>query len=370
MNVLDRYVATAVLRGVTLVMVVLISVGTVFEFMGQLPDVGTAQYSIGDAVAFVVMRIPRLVVRLLPAAALIGALLGLGNLAVQRELVVMRASGISLARLMGSVAAAGVVLMVVMALLGESLAPSMSVYARDMRARALLDTEDVASGGASTWLKSGDRIVNLRREASGFGFGGVYLFELDDEQGLTHIAHADSTDIDPANRWILENYAETVFDGLTGVTASASRQAVKDYGLSLELLEFSVIQAGSARYQRADPLHRLPAGERPGRNRLPDRLLGAHGGHRLGSAHDAVGPAVRARRHGLGGHRCPDACRAVDRVGLLRDSAGICQQRPGFRSGSRGGCLAAHGGIAAGQRAGLFKGAVVLYPTDTQLSVG
>lgn len=242
MNVLDRYVATAVLKGVTLVLAVLLSVGTVFEFMGQLPDVGTAQYSIGDALAFVALRIPRLLVRLLPAAALIGALLGLGNLAVQRELVVMRASGASLARLTASVAAAGVVLMVVMAVLGESLAPSMTVYARDMRTRALLDTEDLASGGASTWLKSGDRIVNLRREADGFGFGGVYLFELDGDQGLTHIAHADNTDIDQANQWILENYAETAFDGPAGVTASTERQAVKDYGLSPDLLEFSVIR--------------------------------------------------------------------------------------------------------------------------------
>ena len=242
MNVLDRYVATAVLRGVALVVAVLLSVGTVFEFMGQLPDVGTAQYSLGDALAFVALRIPRLLVRLLPAAALIGALLALGNLAVQRELVVMRSSGVSLARLAGSVGAAGVVLMAVMALLGESLAPSMTVYARDMRARALLDTEDLASGGASTWLKSGDRIVNLRREANGFGFGGVYLFELDGNRGLTHIAHADTTDIDQANRWILENYAETAFAGPAGVTASTERQAVKDYGLSLDLLEFSVIR--------------------------------------------------------------------------------------------------------------------------------
>ena len=242
MNVLDRYVATAVLRGVALVVAVLLSVGTVFEFMGQLPDVGTAQYSLGDALAFVALRIPRLLVRLLPAAALIGALLALGNLAVQRELVVMRSSGVSLARLAGSVGAAGVVLMAVMALLGESLAPSMTVYARDMRARALLDTEDLASGGASTWLKSGDRIVNLRREANGFGFGGVYLFELDGNRGLTQIAHADTTDIDQANRWILENYAETAFAGPAGVTASTERQAVKDYGLSLDLLEFSVIR--------------------------------------------------------------------------------------------------------------------------------
>ena len=242
MNLLDRHIATTVLKDVALVLAALISIGTVFEFMGQLPDVGTARYSIGDALAFVALRIPRLVVRLLPVAALIGALLGLGNLAVRRELVVMRASGVSLARLAGSVAVAGVVLMAVMALLGESLAPSMSVYARDMRTRALLDAEDLASGGASTWLKSGDRIVNLRRDADGFGFGGVYLFELDGDQGLTHIAHADNTDIDQANRWILENYAETAFGGPAGVSASTERQAVKDYGLSLDLLEFSVIR--------------------------------------------------------------------------------------------------------------------------------
>ena len=162
-----------------------------------------------------------------------------------------------------------------MALLGESLAPSMTVYARDLRTRALLDTEDLASGGASTWLKSGDRIVNLRREADGFGFGGVYLFELDGEQGLTHIAHADTTDIDAANRWILENYAETAFEGQTGVTASTERQAVKDYGLSLDLLEFSVIRQDLLDTDGTDPLYRLPSGQRTGRNPLADRLLGA-----------------------------------------------------------------------------------------------
>ena len=242
MNVLDRYIIATVLKGVALVTLVLISVGTVFEFMAQLADVGTAQYSVGDALAYVALRIPRLLVRLLPAAALIGALLGLGNLAVQRELVVMRSSGVSHVRLMGSVAAAGVVLMVVMAVLGESLAPSLTVYSRDLRARALLSSEDMAAGGASTWLKSGERIVNLRREVNGFGFGGVYLFELDGDQGLTHIAHADTTDIDQANRWILGNYAETAFDGTAGVSADTARQAIKDYGLSQELLEFSVVR--------------------------------------------------------------------------------------------------------------------------------
>ena len=198
MNVLDRYVATAVLKGVFLVMAVLISVGTVFEFMGQLPDVGTAQYTIRDAMAFVVLRIPRLVVRLLPAAALIGALVGLGNLAVQRELVVMRSSGVSLARLAGSVASAGVVLMIVMALLGESLAPSMS-YTRTCE-RALLDTGN--SVGGPRPAKARSLVTCAGKSRFGFARLPVRMYA----SRLTHIANAD-TPISTRTAGSSKNYA-------------------------------------------------------------------------------------------------------------------------------------------------------------------
>ena len=112
MILLDRYIAVAVLKGVAMVTLVLISVATFIDFMGQLADVGTAQYDLQTAVTYVALRVPRMIFQLLPAAALIGALFSLGNLAVHRELVVMRSSGVSRLRLMGSVALAGCVLMV------------------------------------------------------------------------------------------------------------------------------------------------------------------------------------------------------------------------------------------------------------------
>ncbi len=241
MTLLDRYIAAAVLRGVAMVVFVLIAVGTFIEFMGQLSDVGTAQYELSDAVTYVALRVPRMVFQLMPAAALIGALFSLGNLAVHRELVVMRSSGVSRLRLMGSVALAGSVLMLLMAMLGESIAPSLSAYARDLRTQALVDADELADG-SSTWLKNGERIVNLRREANELGFGGVYLFELGEDRRLKQIAHADTTDIDPANRWILGNYAETVFEDGEGIRAGVNREAIKDYGLSMELLESSVVR--------------------------------------------------------------------------------------------------------------------------------
>ena len=82
MNLLDRYIAGSILKGVAGVVMVLIAVVTAVEFVGQLDDVGTAQYEMQDALAFVALRTPRTIVQMLPAAALLGALLGLGNLAL------------------------------------------------------------------------------------------------------------------------------------------------------------------------------------------------------------------------------------------------------------------------------------------------
>jgi lipopolysaccharide export system permease protein len=189
----------------------------------------------------VLLRIPRTIFSTLPAAALIGSLLSLGNLAVHRELVVMRASGISSWQLLSSVGLAGFGLAVLMVLLGESLAPSLGAYASEMRTQAL--HEDVAvGGGQATWLRDGERIVSLRRQAGDLGYGGgVLLFELGPNHALREIARADSADIDSADRWVLANYAETTFLD-SGVTARSVRESTETYSLNPDLLALSIVR--------------------------------------------------------------------------------------------------------------------------------
>jgi len=241
MNLLDRYIAAAILKGVASVVMVLLAVVTSVEFVGQLDDIGTAQYEMKDALAFVALRVPRLISQMLPAAALLGALLSLGNLDVHRELVVMRTSGVSRFRLAGSVGVAGVVLMAVMALLGESLAPSLGAYARQLRTQAMLDSVDIANA-QSAWMKDGDRILNFRRAEDGINFGGVFLFELDATAGaLNQVARADSAEIDAQQRWILANYAATQF-AEDSITSNAERRSTQNYDMSLELVGLSEVR--------------------------------------------------------------------------------------------------------------------------------
>lgn len=241
MTLLRGYLVMSVLRGVALTLTVLVVVMSGIDFIGQLNDVGTGRYDLSSAATYVVLQVPGTIFATLPAAALIGSLLSLGNLAVHRELVVMRASGISSLQLLSAVGLAGFGLAVLMVLLGESLAPSLEAYGNEMRTRAMHEDVAVADGQA-TWLKDGDRIFSLRRQAGDLGYGGgVLMFELGPDNALREVARADSADVDSANRWVLSNFAQTSFLE-NGITARSERQSTETYDLNPDLLALSIVR--------------------------------------------------------------------------------------------------------------------------------
>jgi lipopolysaccharide export system permease protein len=240
-TLLRGYLVMAVFRGVATVLAVLVVVTSAIEFVGQLNDVGTGDYNLQAALSYIGLRIPRTIFITLPIAALIGGLLSLGNLAVHRELIVMRASGVSSWQLLSAVGLAGFALAVLMVLLGESLAPSLGAYASEMRTRALHDEIALAKGQA-TWLRDGDRIVSLRRQAGDLGYGGgVLMFELGPDRSLRSVARADSADLDATDRWVLSNYAQTSFEE-QGIEVRRERESTEIYGLNPDLLELSIVR--------------------------------------------------------------------------------------------------------------------------------
>jgi lipopolysaccharide export system permease protein len=239
MNRLANYIIASVLRGTAMVAVALVAVASVIEFVGQLNDVGVASYGLREALAYVALRVPRKLFDVMPAAALIGALLGLGNLAVHRELVVTRTSGVSQYRLLGAVGSAGLILLVIMALLGESLAPRLGSYARSLRADALL--EDVNNASArSTWLTgSGDFIVNLSRSGQAGALDQqVRLYELDGATGLRRVVQGELISVTEDDVWNLIDLSETSFSD-AGTSARREQNAEENFGFGSELLELT-----------------------------------------------------------------------------------------------------------------------------------
>ncbi|HEY4731668.1 MAG TPA: LptF/LptG family permease, partial [Gammaproteobacteria bacterium] len=137
MRILNQYIGMAVVGGTLLVLFVLLALFSFVGFVAELEEVGTGNYELIQAGEFVLLSLPRLAYQLFPVAALLGSMIGLGVMASNNELLVMRAAGVSLMQVVASVMKAGLVLMVAAAVLGEVIATKAEQYAQDLRTRSL-----------------------------------------------------------------------------------------------------------------------------------------------------------------------------------------------------------------------------------------
>lgn len=239
MGILSNYLMRSIVTGTLLVLLVLLALISLFEFIKQLEDI-QGNYQVPQALMFALLRQPQLAFEMLPIAAFIGSLLGLGSLANGSELVVMRTAGISVARLAGMVAISGAVLMVATGVIGEFIGPPLDYFARTMRNEARFEKEDTEIKNAA-WVKDGSVIMHLERVSPEFEFGTLYMFRFNEDNTLQSIARAENSGIDEADRWILENFRETVFRD-DGVQAVQSSVAVESFDVSSDLLGITLVK--------------------------------------------------------------------------------------------------------------------------------
>lgn len=243
MSVLARYIVRAVLGHSILVVIVLLALSGLYLFISQQDDIGDGTYGAADAFLFSMLNLPRYAFDLLPIAALIGALLALGNLARSMELIIVRAAGVSTFRIGLWVGTAGVILMVLMAVLGEFIAPPLEQYARQMKTFERFREYSI-SGNRSAWAKDGNTVIAVRQQAANNRYGGVYVFQFDEHQRLASVGRAGAASIDVGDGWRLENYRQTRIES-NRVVPSIVAQAHLETQISPEFLGFAVLDPES-----------------------------------------------------------------------------------------------------------------------------
>lgn len=240
MRIIRRYLFRTILGTILLVLTVLLGLAGFIEFVTQLDDIGTGNYGIFQTLIYTLLKLPNYAYQMFPMAVLLGALLGLGGLANHGELVVLRASGISMLRLARAVMFTGLSLTLFTLLLGEYIAPPLDSYARQYRAEAKHAGEAITTG-RSAWIRDGDTFVNISRLAGDARLGGVYLYRLTPEGDLSSIGHADSANIDDENQWVLSNFSESTFTS-EGVAVESERLRTEANNLSPELIGLTVVK--------------------------------------------------------------------------------------------------------------------------------
>src|SRR5580698_1860496 len=191
-------------------MAVLLTLGALFLFISEQSDIGVGNYSAGDALLNTLLNLPQTAFELLPIGAMIGALMGLGNLAAGSELVVTRASGVSVWRIAWPVGLAGLTLSLLMYGIGEYVAPPLAQFAkREKTTEKLADVSFAGSSGA--WVKDGNLILRVQTGEVDQSFGGVSLYELDAPNRLRSVQRADRISVADPGHWRMQNVVTTRF---------------------------------------------------------------------------------------------------------------------------------------------------------------
>ncbi|OBX89420.1 lipopolysaccharide ABC transporter permease LptG [Haemophilus sp. CCUG 66565] len=203
MNTLDRYIGKSILGSIFATLLTLVGLSAIIKFVEQFRSVGKGTYDIWQAVAFTGLTIPKDIETFFPMAALLGALMALGNLASRSELVVMQAAGFSRFKIGMAVMKTALPLVLLTMVIGEWGIPQTEQFARDMRARAL-------SGGSmlsmknGVWAKDGNNFVFVRRVTDDAKLNDIYIYTFDQDRNLTELKHANQASYsEDESKWTL-----------------------------------------------------------------------------------------------------------------------------------------------------------------------
>lgn len=190
MNTLERYIGKSILGTIFATLLMLVGLSAVIKFVEQFRSVGKGTYDSLQAVLYTVLTIPKDIETFFPMAALLGALIALGNLAGRSELIVMQSAGFSRLKIGIAVMKTAIPLVLITMVIGEWGIPQTEQYARDMRAKAI-------SGGSlmsvknSVWAKDGDDFIFVRQVREDTNLRDVYIYHFVNRR-LQRLSHANS----------------------------------------------------------------------------------------------------------------------------------------------------------------------------------
>lgn len=210
MNILDRYIAKNIATTTAFCLLILVGLSSMLKFVEQLRSVGQGTYSMFDAAIYVLYMVPRDIEIFFPMAALLGALIGLGMMASNSELVVIQAAGISKLQVIVSVMKTAIPLMILVMILGEWGAPWAEREAVNRR------TQEISGGSLiksdrGLWAKDGQNFVHVSKVIETGLLNKVSIYQFDGQKSLKKITKAAVATFDDG-RWLLQQVNQTEYN--------------------------------------------------------------------------------------------------------------------------------------------------------------
>ncbi|MGO3082247.1 LPS export ABC transporter permease LptG [Psychrobacter celer] len=131
LKVLGRYVRRNALLAIIGAVVGLWALQLIFSYLSELDSLDD-NYTMSEAIKYIFYRSPYFLEQFIPTGALLGAVVGLGLLANKSELVVMRAAGVSIYRIVGWVLQPALIFVLLALAINQFVLPHSNQLAKDI----------------------------------------------------------------------------------------------------------------------------------------------------------------------------------------------------------------------------------------------
>lgn len=219
----ERYLGRELTVATSLVLLAFLGLFAFFDVINEIRFVGQGNYSVGHAMAYVVLRLPGRVYELIPICVLIGALFALANLARHSEINVLRVSGVSTTQLLRALFKTAGLFALLTLLVGEFVTPLSERFAQQLKVRATSAVvgQEFRSG---LWFKDGLSFVNVRHVLPGARLQQVRIYRFDDALRLESVTDAQDGDYLPPDTWRLRSVVVSRLEE-GGLQADVSRSS-------------------------------------------------------------------------------------------------------------------------------------------------
>lgn len=225
MPILDRYLGLVILQYTLITLMVLLGLFAFVSFLDQLSSLGHGNYTLAAALSYVVLTIPRMIYELFPMAALLGAIIGLSILANDSELIVMRASGVSIFQITVATLKMGGFFVIAAILIGELVSPYTETQAQRGRAEALQqDIKQHTNFGL--WMRDSQTYVNIGEILPDLTLLKVKLFEFDENRKLRSLVEAEKGNF-KKDYWLMDHVKKTLVNPDSGETDTMTMHSAK-----------------------------------------------------------------------------------------------------------------------------------------------
>ena len=203
--------ATAVLSGLQVL----------FTYLGELGSLKEG-YGAWDALKYVLWGAPNYLYEILPISALIGAVLGLGTLASNSELIVMRSVGVSLWRIVGWVIRSALLLVVLSFALSEWVIPYTNEQAKSVKSHRSVAALGEVKG---YWTREGQRFIYIDYANSQGQLRDIQVVDFDQEYRLNSVLNAEQGQFVQDGQWNLKDTEQVeIQDAGNAIQQNAAQQ--------------------------------------------------------------------------------------------------------------------------------------------------